>query len=1089
MDIRNYFKPINSKKNGKTSSSSKETKKLIIIDSDEEELPAVSKRNRVLDSDSDDDIFVIKNKKKTKKDEKPKPKTLPKPESPKLKPTAATDFFGKTPIARRESEHVSSKKRKSDDFHESQSDDAFERTLQQLDKEKQQVSKKPRIERKSSSHNEEKPKPNEYSPPNKTSLKLGLCSKLSAKLKQFECNTDKYGDEETAQRNSNREEKLHTLENKHIEKDVKTGTECKEIGRTEDKAVKKEEKFVKKERQIEEENIMKPEEKIFKKERQNKEENLIKPEEKTFKRDKITPKKENKVSPKNHKPNIIIEKKQKEEKKVTPKKTEDDRESTEADSTPQDEKKKHARASYMKFLQRPGPANPGSKLLPEGAPECLQGLVFVLSGVFDSLDREEAIDLIKKYGGKVTTSLSRNTTYLVLGSEAGASKLKKIDEDGLLELIRTRPGKEQKQEVTKGKTTNKLKAFAREIKEELPGKSTSVKDSPVPSSNITKTPSPKKSFSQSQSSQETGSPSSTSSTPKTQPISSQDLLGRQHETLMWVDKYKPSTVKNIIGQQGDRSNVRKLLAWLKNWQKVQFSPWAKDDNGAFFKAALLSGPPGVGKTTTAHLVCKELGFDFVELNASDARSKRTLDEVVSGLLSNKSLAGFVKSNGIRNPSSNHALVMDEVDGMSGNEDRGGVQELIALIKKSQVPIIAMCNDRNHPKIRSLANHCFDLRFYKPRIEQIRGPMMSVCFREGIKIKPDALDQIIVGTNQDVRQILHHLSMWSANQRNLEVDDMKREAQRAKKNLKMGPWDVCKAVFSESEHKNMSIHDKSGLFFHDYNIGPLFVQENYPKVVPHVAKGNRNITLEQLAKTASSLADGDLVEKAIRSNNAWSLLPTQAMFSSVIPGEYMCGHLASQIEFPRWLGNHSRRNKFDRFMQELQKHMRLKISGSKLDVGLDYCGSLRSAITNPLVQHGGEGVSDAVRAMTSYDLLREDLDALLELSQWPGMTDPMSKVESKVKAAFTRTYNKESHLTPFAAPSITKKKKGTKVGGEDMYGDEEEEEEDEEEEDISSSAMIKVNKGIKKGGEAGTSKGKSRGGDNGKRGGGKGKGKK
>lgn len=75
--------------------------------------------------------------------------------------------------------------------------------------------------------------------------------------------------------------------------------------------------------------------------------------------------------------------------------------------------------------------------------------------------------------------------------------------------------------------------------------------------------------------------------------------------------------------------------------------------------------------------------------------------------------------GGKEPSSNHALIMDEVDGMSGNEDRGGVQELIALIKKSKIPIITMCNDRNHPKIRSLANHCFDLRFSKPRIEQIR----------------------------------------------------------------------------------------------------------------------------------------------------------------------------------------------------------------------------------------------------------------------------------------------------------------------------------------------------------------------------------
>ena len=48
--------------------------------------------------------------------------------------------------------------------------------------------------------------------------------------------------------------------------------------------------------------------------------------------------------------------------------------------------------------------------------------------------------------------------------------------------------------------------------------------------------------------------------------------------------------------------------------------------------------------------------------------------------------------------------------MAGNEDRGGMAELINLIKASKVPVIAMCNDRNHQKIRSLANHCFDLRF-------------------------------------------------------------------------------------------------------------------------------------------------------------------------------------------------------------------------------------------------------------------------------------------------------------------------------------------------------------------------------------------
>lgn len=48
----------------------------------------------------------------------------------------------------------------------------------------------------------------------------------------------------------------------------------------------------------------------------------------------------------------------------------------------------------------------------------------------------------------------------------------------------------------------------------------------------------------------------------------------------------------------------------------------------------------------------------------------------------------------------HVLIMDEVDGMAGNEDRGGMQELIGIIKASKVPIICLCNDRQSAKVRS-----------------------------------------------------------------------------------------------------------------------------------------------------------------------------------------------------------------------------------------------------------------------------------------------------------------------------------------------------------------------------------------------------
>lgn len=62
------------------------------------------------------------------------------------------------------------------------------------------------------------------------------------------------------------------------------------------------------------------------------------------------------------------------------------------------------------------------------------------------------------------------------------------------------------------------------------------------------------------------------------------------------------------------------------------------------KAALLSGSPGIGKTTTAHLVCKELNYDVIEFNASDTRSQRLLREQVEQLLSSKSISNLGRGN-------------------------------------------------------------------------------------------------------------------------------------------------------------------------------------------------------------------------------------------------------------------------------------------------------------------------------------------------------------------------------------------------------------------------------------------------------------
>lgn len=79
--------------------------------------------------------------------------------------------------------------------------------------------------------------------------------------------------------------------------------------------------------------------------------------------------------------------------------------------------------------------------------------------------------------------------------------------------------------------------------------------------------------------------------------------------------------------------------------------------------------------------------------------------------------------------------------------------------------------------------------------------------------------------------------------------------------------------------------------------------------------------------------------------------------------------------------------------------------------MDYCETLSDAVVRPLMKHGAEGVDAAVEAMNSYDLLREDLEALLELSSWPGSKNPMSTVESKVRSFILDHYLHISYCVP------------------------------------------------------------------------------
>ncbi|XP_008942572.1 PREDICTED: replication factor C subunit 1-like, partial [Merops nubicus] len=143
------------------------------------------------------------------------------------------------------------------------------------------------------------------------------------------------------------------------------------------------------------------------------------------------------------------------EEKTTPKKQKISPKKSESVSPEDSEKKRINYQAYRSFLNREGPKALGSKEIPQGAENCLEGLTFVITGVLECIERDEAKSLIERYGGKVTGNVSKKTNYLVMGRDCGQSKCEKasalgtkiIDEDGLFDLIRTMPGKKSKYEL------------------------------------------------------------------------------------------------------------------------------------------------------------------------------------------------------------------------------------------------------------------------------------------------------------------------------------------------------------------------------------------------------------------------------------------------------------------------------------------------------------------------------------------------------------------------------------------------------------------------------------------------------------------
>ena len=196
--------------------------------------------------------------------------------------------------------------------------------------------------------------------------------------------------------------------------------------------------------------------------------------------------------------------------------------------------------------------------------------------------------------------------------------------------------------------------------------------------------------------------------------------------MMWSEKYRPQRLIDLIGNEDARKS---FVEWFKKWRKGT-------------KPLLLVGPPGIGKTTMANLASRDFNFDMISLNASDVRNKKNIQEILEPVLGNQTVLG------------QPMIFIDEVDGIHGRSDYGGVEALINILKESTIPIILAANNGSSDKMKKIKKvvKTIVLRPLPPRL--LRLYLNMILEKENAQINPGILIKLISESNGDIRSMLN-----------------------------------------------------------------------------------------------------------------------------------------------------------------------------------------------------------------------------------------------------------------------------------------------------------------------------------------------
>jgi len=303
---------------------------------------------------------------------------------------------------------------------------------------------------------------------------------------------------------------------------------------------------------------------------------------------------------------------------------------------------------------------------------------------------------------------------------------------------------------------------------------------------------------------------------------------------LWVDKYRPETVFKVVGNEEAKAT---FLKRLKERRKQ--------------KAILLYGPAGVGKTTLVYAAAKDLKYSVIEMNASDARTGKIIKKIAGPVVSLTSLDEFFLDI------EGTLLLFDEVDGIFGREDLGGVHAIVKIIKESHIPIIMTANNPNILKLRPITKASDLIKFREVRTPLIITLLEKICRTEGISAEREALESIAQNSQGDVRSAINDLQILCVGKNAIRKEDAQRLTAR---NKNLNVHQMLKGVFSAtSPQKAWSILSNSII---KYDTLLLAIHDNLP---------HRYSDPENLAVAYEILSRADIFMGRI-GKELWQLLP-------------------------------------------------------------------------------------------------------------------------------------------------------------------------------------------------------------------------